>query len=103
MMTQEELNKIIAKDLAIEHLPVDTQNKIFEKLGENIMKRVALVVMEKLPEDARAEFDAVSASGDETKVQEFLTSKIPNLGALIQESIQSTIDEFKTLAGIGKK
>ncbi len=100
MITQKELRRTILEDLGIGHLPLDTQDKILEKLGENIIKRITLVVLENLPEDAQPEFDVVSASGDEAKMQEFLKSKIPNVEELIQKAIQGTISEFKELAGI---
>jgi len=100
MITQQELRQIILKDLAIGHLPIETQDKILEKLGENITKRITLAVLENLPEDAQSEFDVISASGDDIKMQEFLKSKIPGIEELIQKTIQFTINEFKEIAGI---
>lgn len=100
MITKKELNEIILKDLNIGGLPAESQDKILEKLGENITNRIFMAILEKLPEDARVEFDAVSASGDEIKMQEFLKLKIVNIEELIQRIIQLTISEFKEMAGI---
>lgn len=100
MITQEEIKQVILKDLAIGYLPIEAQDRILEKLGENIAKRITLAVLENLPEDTRPEFDAISATGDEIKMQEFLKSKISNIEELIQKTIQFTINEFKEIAGI---
>ena len=100
MITQEELRQIILKDLKIGHLSSDAQDKILEKLGENIVKRITLVVLENLPEEARPEFDTISESGDQKKLQEFLKSQIPNIEELLQKTIQLTINEFKEMARI---
>lgn len=100
MVTKEELRKIILDNLKIGSLPLDAQDKILEKLGGNIIKRITLATLENLPEKARDEFDAISESGDQIKMQEFLKSQIPNFEKLIRETIKFTIDEFKELSGI---
>lgn len=102
MITQEELRQIILKDLEIGHLSPDAQDKILEKLGENITKRITLAVLENLPESARHEFDAISQSGNQEKLQEFLKLQIPNIEELLQKTIQFTINEFKEIAGLNK-
>jgi hypothetical protein len=100
MLTQQELRQTILKNLAIGHLSIEIQDKILEKLGENITKRITIAVLENLPEDAQSEFDLISTTGDEIKMQEFLKSKIPGVEELIQKTIQFTINEFKEIAGI---
>lgn len=100
MITQEELRQIILKDLEIGHLPADAQDKILEKLGENITKRITLAVLENLPESARPEFEVISQSGNQEKMQEFLKSQISNIKELLQKTIQFTINEFKEMAGV---
>lgn len=100
MITQEELRQIILKDLEIGHLSSDDQDKILEKLGENIIKRITLAVLENLSESARSEFDVISQSGNQEKMQEFLKLQIPNIEELLQKTIQFTINEFKEMAGV---
>lgn len=100
MITKEELRQIILKDLEIGHLSSDDQDKILEKLGENIIKRITLAILENLSEEARPEFDIISENGNQEKLQEFLKLQIPNIEKLIQKTIQFTINEFKKMAGI---
>jgi len=100
MISKEELRQTILNGLKIGHLPIDAQDKILERLGENIVKRITLAVLENLPEGARGEFDMISESGDEEKMREFLRSQIPDFEELIQKTIKFTVEEFKGLAGI---
>ncbi|MEK7162753.1 MAG: DUF5663 domain-containing protein [Patescibacteria group bacterium] len=102
MITKEELRKIILKDLEIGHLSFDAQDRILEKFSENITKRITLAVLENLPESARSEFDIISASGNQEKLQEFLKLQIPNIEELLQKTIKFTVNEFKEMAGINK-
>ncbi len=100
MITKEELRQIILKDLKIDSLPIEVQDKILEKLGGNIIKRITLAVLKNLPEEARPEFEKLSEAGDEIKMQEFFRNTIPNFEELTQKTIKETINEYKEIAGI---
>lgn len=99
MITQEEIRQIILNNLEIGSLPLDIQDKILEKLGANIIKKLTLTILKNLPEEVIPEFEKLSDSGDEIKLQEFLKSRIPNLEILIRETIKATIDEYKEIIG----
>jgi len=100
MITKEELRQIILKDLRMDSLSVEIQDKILEKLGGNIIKRISLAVLKALPEEARPEFEKISGSGDEIKIQEFFKNTIPNFEELMYKTIKETIEEYKQIAGI---
>jgi hypothetical protein len=99
-MDLKELKEIIIKEIGLVALPPDVQDKILEKLGGNIVKRLTLAVLKNLPEEARPEFEKLSDSGDEIKLQEFFKKTIPNFEELTQKTIKETIDEYKEIAGI---
>lgn len=99
-MDLQELKQTIMKEIGIVALPSDIQDKILEKLGSNIIKRLTLAILKNLPEEARPEFEKISASGDEIKLQEFFKNTIPNFEELTQKTIKETIDEYKEIAGI---
>lgn len=100
MITQKELRQIILKDLEIGSLPLDIQDKILEKLGSNILKRLVLVILKNLPEEMKVEFEKLSEGGDEIKLREFFKNTIPNFEELTQKTIKETIDEYKEITGI---
>ncbi len=99
-MDLQELKQIIIKEIGIATLSSDAQDKILEKLGGNIVKRLSLAILKNLPEEARPEFEKISAAGDEIKLREFLKNTIPNFEELTQKTIKETIDEYKKIAGI---
>jgi len=100
MNIQDEFKNIILKEIGIESMSQEMQDKILEKLGGNIMKRISLAVLKALPEEAQPEFETISASGDDIKMQEFLRSKISGLEDLVQKTMKNTIEEYKQMAGI---
>jgi hypothetical protein len=100
MITKEELRQIILKDLRMDSLSVEIQDKILEKLGGNIIKRISLAVLKALPEEARPEFEKISESGDEIKMQEFFKNTVPNFEELMSKTIKETIEEYKQMAEI---
>ncbi len=99
-MDLQELKQTIIKEIGIADLPLASQDRILEKLGGNIVKRLSLAVLKNLPEEAKSEFEKISASGDEIKLQEFFKNTIPNFEELTQKTIRETIDEYKEIAGI---
>ncbi len=99
MITPKELRQIILNDLEIGSLSLDIQDKILEKLGANIIKRLTLAILKNLSEEAKLKFEKLSVGGDEIKLQEFLKLQIPNLEELIQKTIKATIDEYKEFVG----
>jgi len=100
MNIQDEFKNIILKEIGIESMSQEMQDKILEKLGGNIMKRISLAVLKALPEEAQPEFEIISASGDDIKMQEFLRNKISGLDNLVQKTIKDTIEEYKQMAEI---
>ncbi len=94
-MNNKELRNILIAELGIGELPEEAQDEIVSKLGEIILKSVTVAIFEKLPKDARAEFEAVTASGDSVAVQEFLAKNIPNLPALMEAGVKRVLLSFR--------
>jgi len=97
MINTKDIFKKIEQDLELSDFPEETRAQIITKLGENILKRVTIAVLDNLPDGARAEFDSLSADGDTQKMQEFLSSNIPNINELIEDEIRKNIEEFKNM------
>ena len=99
-MDPEEIKKQIVTDLKIENLPESLQNDIIEKLGQNVLQRVALEILKKIPKEHHDEFDAVSDAGDPDKTRSFIEQFIPNLDEFTKQVTTREIAEFKELANI---
>jgi len=99
MDTQEIRNQIIT-DLKLDNLPESLQNDIIEKLGQNVLQRVALEILKEIPEERRDEFDIVSEAGDLDKTRFFVEQFIPNLDDFTKKVTTKEIEEFKNLANL---
>ena len=93
----EELKQQMVERLDIGELAPAEQDEIITKIGENILKQLTITVLDKLPEEDLPEFDTITESGDPARLQEFLSSKIPNYNKLMQEETTRIIDEFKEI------
>ncbi len=94
-MDNQEIRELIIKEIGIEGLPEDAQNEIIGKLGEIALKSLTITIFEKLPKEARAEFEEVSAEGDYELVQKFLAQHVPDLPALMADEVRKTLQDFK--------
>jgi len=94
-MNDQELRVTLVKELGIEELPDEAQDAIVSKLGEVILKSVTLAIFEKLPEEARQEFDAISVTGDQARIQEFLGRTVPDMDLLMEEELKKTLLAFR--------
>lgn len=93
-MNNQELRDILIKELGIASLPEEAQDEIVGKLGEVILKSLTVAIFEKLSNDARIEFDRISAKGDHALIQEFLEENIPDLSILMEEEVKRTLQAF---------
>lgn len=93
-MNNQELRDILIKELGIAGLPEEAQDEIVGKLGEVILKSLTVAIFEKLSNDARVEFDRISAKGDHALIQEFLEDNIPELSLLMEEEVKRTLQAF---------
>ena len=87
----------IIDELGISDLPVDAQDRIISQFTENLVKSIALAIMERLPEDKRGEFEKLSEAGEQEKINQFLTAQIPDYQNLVQNEVNSAKEEFKKM------
>ncbi|HAQ05918.1 TPA: hypothetical protein DCP13_03970 [Candidatus Azambacteria bacterium] len=87
----------IIDELGISDLPVEVQDRILSQFTENLVKSIALAIMERLPEDKREEFEKLSEAGEQEKINQFLTAQIPDYQNLVQNEVNSAKEEFKKI------
>ncbi len=98
MIQQEEIKNSILKELGLSSLADNDKDEILSRLGEGLLKRIIAVTLEKLPEEARGEFEALNQAGDNDKINQFLKNNIPGVEQIIQQEIKEGIEEFKNIA-----
>ena len=100
------LRKNIIKDLELDKLPAEEQEKALLSMGRIIFQSVMIRVLEKLNEKDKEEFEKMlsekPADGDAILI--FLQSRIPNINEIINEEIalfkRESVDFIKGLKKI---
>lgn len=85
----------IMSELGISDLPIDAQDRILSQFTENLVKSISLAIMEKLPEDKLGEFEKISETGDQEKINQFLSAQLPDYQTFIQNVITAEKEDFK--------
>jgi hypothetical protein len=99
-MDPHALRAQLVQDLNLKDIPESTQNEIIDQLGQNVMRRVTMEILKKIPENKYDEFDQISRTGDVTQIQNYIAQYIPDTDAFIREKTKETVDEFKSLANL---
>ncbi len=87
MTTLSYLQKDIIKDLGLDDLSPEEQEKSLVKLGQILFQRVMLRVMDELNEKDQADLSKVFDKNDEGAVWDFLKIKLSNLDQVVAEEI----------------
>lgn len=90
-MKNQELRAILLKELNIEALPEEAQDEIISKIGDTVLTSVTSKIFERLSQEDRKKFDAISASGNEELINEFLEMTVPDMHNLMEEEIKKTL------------
>lgn len=96
-MTQQpdNIRETLIKELGLATLEPEKQDEIVIALGEQIMQRAIMSVLDTLPEDKRTKFITISESGSAEDMQKLLTDNVPNLEEIVQREIKNRIETFK--------
>ena len=89
--------EMMIKELNIAHLPEEAQSEILDGLGEVLLRRVLLKLLELLPETERANFGKLLETSDGQAAQELIQKYIPNSPDVIRDELRAGIDEHKRL------
>ncbi len=83
------LTQDISKELGLEGLSAEEQQKTLQKVGDIIFQRVMMRVIEELGEDAKSELDKLMDvnKNDAGAMLDFLRSRLSNFDALVAEEV----------------
>lgn len=99
------LNINLIKELGLDSLPKEQQQKMLEQMMEVVEKRLNARILSLLSDDEKEEFDKILSSGGD--VAGFLRGKIANLDAITAEVVanfkQEMIDLNKAAKGALEK
>ncbi len=93
---QDKNTMKIIEELGLEKLSKKRQDEILAKIGELILKKIFVEVVEKLDENDKREFEKILAeekSADE--IMEFLSTKIENYDKMVEEIVIKLKEDLK--------
>lgn len=94
-MPTQTIQQDLIKELGIDELPPEKQEEILVAMTELLLKRITVLVLEKLSEEQRQEFDTMAADGDPEKVTNFFSQNVPGYEQLVQDEITKFKGEMK--------
>ncbi|TSC85674.1 MAG: hypothetical protein G01um10148_1060 [Parcubacteria group bacterium Gr01-1014_8] len=91
--------EMLVKELNLAHLTEEEQDQILDGLGEVLLRRVLLKMLELMPESERENFGKLFAAQDAEGMQAVVVKYIPNANDVIKAELRAGIDEHKRLVG----
>lgn len=95
MISNQDIREQIVKELELGGLPEEAQNEIIAKFSENLLKKIAIAMLDKIPSDKRSEFEAIVGNGDSNAMYSFIKTNVPDADALMKTEIQKSLAEIK--------
>ena len=98
---QDEMTKAIAADLGITDLSPEEQQELITQFGSVALKAATVAVLDKMPEEKRAEFAKVSEAADIVAVKTFLDATVPGHEEVVKAAVAEEVKKFKEFQASG--
>ena len=91
----------LIKELGIDKLPKEMQEKVLMQIGEMIQQRVVIRLFEEMSQEKKDEFEIFSKENekDPVKLTQFLESNVENSKELVKEEIGKAKKEIIDMIG----
>ncbi len=94
-MNQEQLYREITKELGIDTLPPEEQDKALAEVLDAIVQQAIIITHSTLPEDKKAEFVAlIEEGGDAEKLIEMFSGTIEGK-AILDKAVQEVVEALQ--------
>ncbi len=84
----------LIKELGLENMPIEAQEKLSERMADIVLRRAALRALESITEEEAKEINGYFDSGDTDKAMEIMDKKVPNFDKIISEEISLFQEEM---------
>ena len=91
-----EIARQILREMGLEDISQDEQEKVLASLGRGILQRVLLEILKELPEADHQAVQAYMDTGDMVALRDFVAERIPNLDRFIQQAAMNEYEATKT-------
>lgn len=86
--------KNIIKELGLDDLSVEEQEKLLEEMAEIVYKKILLRVVNRLSEEEIAELNNLLDKKDYEKVNSYIEEKIPDFMEIFKQEIETFQEEI---------
>ncbi len=93
--------KDLIKELGLENLSVDEQEKLVSDMSEVVYERVLLRVVEKLSDEEATELNNLFEKGNMEKIDQYLRDRVPDFASILKKEIEKYQEEM--IKNIGEK
>ena len=93
------MKNLLVRELKLETLSPEAQDKIMLKLGEIINRRIALMVATLVSESLWPQFEVAQKNGGASLTQ-FLRAHIQDLERHLKSEVIATMNEYKSLTAM---
>lgn len=82
------------KELGLENMPVDEQEKLIDRMAKIVNERVILRALDSLTEEETKQINANLISGETEKAMKMVDEKVPNFDVIMSEEIAKFQEEM---------
>ena len=79
----------LIKDLGLDSLPEDKKNNLIVTMAQALQNRITVRVLDVLSEGEKKEMDTLIAGGDDSKVEEFMATRVPGIDSIIKDEYET--------------
>jgi len=95
-LNDKDLKKAIAEKLHLSGFSKIQQEKIIDKILENVSLKASILLLDRLSEEERDEFSKLK---DQKSVMDFLNKKTIDIYSIVDEAISIIINDLKKIKG----
>ena len=96
MTKKDDIHSKIISELGLDGLPKKRQDDILAKIGELILKKIFLKVVDELSDEDRASFEKMLKNGETAEnIEKFLNEKIKNYDKMVEKIVEEIKKEIK--------
>lgn len=97
MVDVQQVKKDLREDLNMSNLPDDVQAEIVDMVSQNVIEKVVLETVKRIPKEKRGAFNSLRSPQD---IQNFINEHISNYDEFVRDVIQKEVSIFKQEAGL---